>query len=112
VNALMQILAYRVNGGWSFDDDAMGLVAEPFVAGIPEMIDILAEQVGATDRIILTFAPTEFPGAMIRLDRTKEEHGGNWYAWIGRHMQGWLCPALLRYFPQAPEVIHIAAQAP
>ena len=112
MNALMQILAYRVNGGWSFDDDAVDLVAEPFVAGIPEMIDILAEQVGAADRIVLTFAPTEFPGSMIRLDRTGEEFGGNWYRWAERELTGWLCPALFRYFPQAPVVIHIAARAP
>jgi hypothetical protein len=112
VNALMQILAYRVNGGWSFDDDAVGLVAEPFVAGIPEMIDILASQVGATDRIVLTFAPTEFPGSMIRLDCTGEEFGGNWYRWVDRELTGWLCPALLHYFPQAPAEIYIAARAP
>ena len=112
MNALMQILAYRHNAGWSFDDAAVGLVAEPFVAGIPTMIDILAEQVGAADRIVLTFAPTEFPGAVCRLDRTKEEHGGNWYAWIAHHTQGWLCPALLHYFPTAPDVIWIAAGLP
>jgi hypothetical protein len=79
VNVLMQILAYRINSGWSFDDASVRLVAEPFVAGIPAMIDILAEQVGATDRILLTFGSAEFPDAMLRLDRTREEFNGNWY---------------------------------
>jgi hypothetical protein len=112
MNALMQILAYRHNAGWSFDDAAVGLVAEPFVAGIPAMIDILAEQVGATDQIALTFAPTEFPGSMIRLDRTGEEFGGNWYQWAERNLTGWLCPALLHYFATAPDVIYITAGLP
>ena len=112
MNALWQILAYRTRGGWSFDDDAFGLVAEPFVAGIPEMINILAAQVGATDRIVLTFAPTPFPGDAICLDRTNEEFGGNWYRWNDRGMLGWLCPALLHYFPTVPDAIYIAASVP
>lgn len=112
MNALMQIMAYRHHGGWSFDDAAVGLVAEPFVAGIPEMIDTLADQVGAADRIVLTFAPTEFPGAALRLDRTREEFGGNWYRWADRGMDGWLCPALFKYFPSAPDAIWIGASLP
>lgn len=112
MNALMQIFAYRTAGGWSFDDDAFGLVAEPFVAGIPEMIDVLAAQAGAEDRIVLTFSPTPFPGDVIRLDRTSEGFGGNWYRWEERGMLGWLCPALLHYFKTAPDAIYIAASAP
>lgn len=112
MNALMQILAYRTVGGWSFDDDAFELVAEPFVAGIPEMIDVLAAQVGATDRIVLTFSPTPFPGDVIRLDWSGEEFGGNWYRWADRGMLGWLCPALLHYFPTAPDAIYIEARNP
>jgi hypothetical protein len=112
MNALMQINVYRHHGGWAFDNDTVGLVAEPFVAGIPDMIDILADRVGATDQIILTFGLDEFPGSMIRLDRTREEFGGNWYRWEDRGMDGWLCPALFHYFPTALERIYIAAKAP
>lgn len=112
MNALKQILAYRTRGGWSFDDASFELVAEPFVAGIPEMIDILAEQIGATDSILLTFSPTQFPGSILRLDRTSEEFGGNWYRWDERGMVGWLCPALLHYFPTAPDAIYISASRP
>lgn len=109
MNAIMQIEAYRLHGGWSFDDAAVGLIAEPFVSGIPEMIDILAEQVEAEEKILLTFAPNPFPGSMLRLDRTGKEFGGNWYRWEARKMDGWLCPALLKYFETAPETIHISA---
>lgn len=109
MNALMQISAYRHHGGWAFDDAKVGLVAEPFVSGISQMIDILADLVGATDRILLTFSPTEFPGASCRLDWTREEFGGNWYRWQARAMDGWLCPALFYYFDKAPESIFIRA---
>lgn len=109
MNALMQISAYRKNGGWSFDDASVGLVAEPFVAGIPDMIDILADKCGAVDRVVLTFGVEAFPGANCRLDRIREEFGGNWYRWAERGMDGWLCPALFLYFPTAPEVICIGA---
>jgi hypothetical protein len=40
-NAIMVIAPYRHEGTWVFDDPSAGLVKEPFVAGIPEMIDIL-----------------------------------------------------------------------
>ena len=112
MNALMQILAYRLHGGWSFDDASVGLVAEPFVSGIPEMIDILADRVGAGEKIVLTFAITPFPGAMLRLDWIREEFGGNWYRWDVEEMDGWLCPALLQYFEKAPQAIYIGASVP
>ena len=36
---------YRHNGTWVFDDVSAGLVQEPFVAGVPEMIDLLVKDV-------------------------------------------------------------------
>ena len=44
-NALMVIQPYWFSGTWVFDDPATGLVREPFVAGVPEMIDRLVEQI-------------------------------------------------------------------
>ena len=75
-----------------------------------EMIDILADQVGAGG-ILLTFAPTEFPDLCL----TGPDQGGvrrNWYRWAEREMDGWLCPALFKYFPNAPDQIWIAASLP
>jgi len=40
MNALMTIIP-RWEGTWVFDDANAGLSREPFVAGIPEMIDRL-----------------------------------------------------------------------
>ena len=44
-NSIMVILPYRYGGTWVFDDESVGLVREPFVAGVPEMIDVLVADV-------------------------------------------------------------------
>ena len=38
-NQIQIIAPYFVHGTWVFDDDRVGLVQEPFVSGVPEMID-------------------------------------------------------------------------
>jgi hypothetical protein len=35
--------------------------------------------------------------------------GGNWYAWSERGIEGWLCPALFKYFEAAPNEIYVKA---
>ena len=45
----------------------------------------------------------------MELSWLREEMGGNVYRWKG--MEGWLCPALLRYFPQAPEKLYVQVKA-
>ncbi len=40
-NVLMVIAPYWYQGTWVFDDESVGLVREPFVSGVPEMIDEL-----------------------------------------------------------------------
>src|SRR3954451_4941950 len=42
-NAIMVVAPYWYNGTWVFDDPAVGLRREPFVAVVPEMIDVLVE---------------------------------------------------------------------
>ncbi|WP_238845912.1 hypothetical protein [Nostoc edaphicum] len=42
-NSIMVIFPYRHNQTWVFDDERMELIQEPFVSGIPEMIDILVD---------------------------------------------------------------------
>ena len=45
VNILMVIEPYWHEGNWVFDDKAKGLEKEPFVAGIPDMIDDLVKDI-------------------------------------------------------------------
>ena len=41
----------------------------------------------------------------------REESGGNWYYSPDYKMEGWLRPALLKYFDRAPARIFIRAEA-
>ncbi len=110
-NALLVIEPYRIGTGWAFDAPGLGLKGEPFVQGIPEMIDKLVVGVpGAEKRVRLIFSQQRFPGAQLELDRRREEDGGNWYYSRVYQREGWLCPALFRYFPRAPQHIYVKAE--
>ncbi|NLE39705.1 MAG: hypothetical protein GX621_16930, partial [Pirellulaceae bacterium] len=62
-NAIMVIAPYRHQGTWVFDDESAGLVKEPFVAGVPEMIDLLVADIpNAADGFRLLFSAKPFPG--------------------------------------------------
>ena len=62
-NAMMLIHPYRDQGDWVFDDEAAGLKREPFVFGMPEMIDILIKDVPNAGRgFKLFFSAKPFPG--------------------------------------------------
>lgn len=92
---------------WVFDDERVGLAREPFVAGADTIIDVAVAERGignAEQGFVLLFSAQPFPGADMHLQWVREEMGGNVYRW--RDREGWLCPALFRYFPQAPKEIH------
>jgi hypothetical protein len=108
-NAICVIYPYRHQGMWVFDDDAVGLVQEPFVAGADIMIDKVLAAKGLRNPesgFRLIFSAGEFPGYDARFDWVREGEGGNWYKSDSLNMEGWLCPALLRYFDQAPEKLY------
>lgn len=107
-NAIMAIYPYKHQGLWVFDDDSTGLVQEPFIAGADILIDRALEKKGIEDgesgfRII--FSAGKFPGYDFMLKWTREGDGGNWYYSQDFGMEGWLCPALLEYFDEAPREI-------
>lgn len=110
-NALLVIEPYRLGKGWAFDEPRLRLRAEPFVQGIPEMIDRLVTGIPGSEKSVrLIFSQRPFPGSQLRLDRRGEEDGGNWYHSNDYQMDGWLCPALFRFFPRAPQHIYIKAE--
>lgn len=41
------------------------------------------------------------------LEHLREETGGSWYRRQETGQEGWLCPALLRYFPEAPRTLYV-----
>jgi hypothetical protein len=112
-NAMKVIHPYLSDGVWMFDDPAVGLNQEPFVAGIPEIIDAVVEDFADPNGgFNLFFSESEFPGHTLKLTRVKTEAGGAWYEATVKGMtsQGWLCPALLKYFEAAPQEIYVRAE--
>jgi hypothetical protein len=43
----------------------------------------------------------------IVLSWVREVHGGNVYRWDEKEMEGWLCPALPRFFGLPPEKLYL-----
>jgi hypothetical protein len=113
-NHIMVIAPYWLEEAatWVFDDPAAGLQQEPFVSGVPEMIDHLVKDIPDARRgFRLQFSATPFPGYQKRFTWIREEMGGNWYASNDPPMEGWLCPALFRYFDGAPAQLYVKAEA-
>jgi hypothetical protein len=108
MNSLMVIAPYKWNGMWVFDDPAVGLDKEPFIAGIDTMIDKMTANIPDADRgFRAVFSAQPFPGYAEELEWRREESGGNWYYSPRYRIEGWLCPALFKYFPQAPRTIYV-----
>ena len=111
-NSLLVISPYRYGGTWVFDDARMGLVQEPFVAGIPEMIDILVADIPDADKgFRLTFSAQPFPDYQKHLTWVRGDGVGNWYQLDDPPMEGWICPALFHYFQEAPKDLYVKADA-
>jgi len=111
-NSMMVIHPYLYQGTWVFDDPAAGLDKEPFVEGIPAMMDELTAAIpGASDGFRCLFSRDPFPGYQVKLVLDHEEFGGHWYLESGSDRRGWLCPALMKYFDSAPEEIYVKAEA-
>ena len=108
MNAINVIAPYRHLDMWVFDDERVGLVQEPFVCGIDTMLDLLTAPIANAEKgFVLLFSVTAFPGHDLELVWLREDNGGNWYYSADLEMEGWLCPALFKYFDQAPVAIYI-----
>jgi hypothetical protein len=112
MNAMFLVHPYKVGSNWVFDDSSRDLVREPFVFGIPEMIELFTDGVdNAQDGFDLLFSPRPFPQFQAKLVWESAEYEGNWYRLDGTERTGWLCPALLKYFDAAPAEIYCRVQA-
>ncbi len=111
VNALMVIVPYKYEGMWVFDDPAVGLRKEPFIAGIDTLIDRATANVPDAQRgFRAIFSAAPFPGATFKLRWRRAESGGNWYYSPEFNQEGWLCPALLKYFSAPPAEIYVKVE--
>ncbi len=107
-NAIMTIYPYKHNGLWVFDDSAVGLDKEPFVSGADDIIDVMVSDLPSPESgFNLIFSGIAFPGHQYEFNRLGEEAGGWWYMHAPTEMQGWLCPAMFKYFDEAPEKLYV-----
>lgn len=111
-NSIMIIHPYWKHGTWCFSDEATGLVDEPFVSKIPEIINLLLlkEEIyvlAMMEGFTAIFSATPFPeySGILEHIRSDESGVGNWYKY--EDIEGWLCPALFLYFSEAPKQIYI-----
>jgi hypothetical protein len=111
MNTINLIVPYRFEGMWVFDDPRVGLDKEPFVSGADTMIHVLVADIpNAQTGFRLLFSSTPFPGYTVKLEWSREEYGGHWYFSPAFQMEGWLCPALFKYFKEAPKEIYVKAE--
>ncbi len=110
-NSIYVIQPYRWAGTWVFDDADKGLEKEPFVTGVPEIIDSAVKDIpNAETGFRLLFSARPFPGFSIKLTWVRTEFDGNWYRTEdGR--EGWLCPAMLLYFDEPPKELYAKCEA-
>jgi hypothetical protein len=107
-NSIFVIKPYKWEGLWVFDDATVGLVKEPFVGGADTMIDVATSHIPDAEKGFLAlFSANYFPSAQIVLEWQTADGGGNVYHWMDKNLEGWLCPALLRYFSEPPEKLYI-----
>ena len=107
MNTLMVIHPYKYQGQWVFDDDRVDLIREPFIAGADAIIDHMVKNIAdAESGFRLVFSAVPFPGHDAALERRREDAGGHWYWHSGLNMEGWLCPALFKYFEEAPDYLY------
>lgn len=107
MNSIMVIHPYKYEGMWVFDDEKVGLVQEPFVSGADEIIEkMVADIPDAQNGFSLLFSAEPFPGYQTEFEWSRKDLSGNWYFNKELEMEGWLCPALLKYFDTAPKNLY------
>lgn len=112
MNSIHVIAPYKYLDMWVFDDEKVGLTQEPFVSGADTMIDRVVENIPNAEKgFILIFSKDQFPGAVLRLVWRRPESNGNWYYSEELEMEGWLCPALFKYFAEAPKELYVQVKA-
>jgi len=106
------IYPYWHDGCWAFDDPDTDLFEEPFVEGASEVISALVEKHQINDAkegFEIAFSDGPFIENASVVEFVAHDRGGARYhtSIDGQEMEGWLCPALLRYFDSPPERIYL-----
>ncbi len=107
MNSLFVIKPYKYLTLWVFDDEKVRLIQEPFIAGADEIIDLMVKDIpNAKEGFVMFFSDEPFPGHKLELNWQREDGSGNWYRSSALDKEGWLCPALFRYFKETPKNLY------
>ena len=130
---IMTLYPYLKNFGkgysaWVFDDERMKLKEEAFVCGMSEIMSATVAKKGirkAGKGFKMSFSDQPF-GHDVELTWLKQgdlvfqwadqewKIAGNWYSTGNTFKKGpkvgWLCPALLKYFSEAPLKLYVKAE--
>lgn len=108
---LFTIYPYLFKGMWVFDEPRLGLDKEAFVQGADTIIDFIGKEFPSyEDGFTVTFSNEPMYGTTgYILSFIKSENGGSWYHLDRTELQGWLCPALFKFFDVAPNKIYVRA---
>jgi hypothetical protein len=112
-NAINVIRPYMVDncGIWIFDDPERGICREPFIGETNTIISTLCADIpDAGKGFSLLFSSQWFPGAIHKFEKVEGDEFGTTYSNAQMELEGWLCPALFKYFEKAPEVLFVAVQ--
>lgn len=111
MNSIFVIHPYKKKGIWMFDDDNAGLLAEPFVGSTNKIIDESSKHIPQANLgFNLFFAIQPFLGYQLELNWRREEVAGHWYYAENLDLEGWLCPAMFKYFEEPPQKIYALFQ--
>lgn len=112
MNSFKVIYPYKYEEMWVFDDEQVGLIREPFVAGADRIIEQMVTYIPHAEAgFTLIFSASPFPGYQALLEWRREEYGGNWYYNSQLEIEGWLCPAMFKYFDKAPKELYVQFKA-
>ncbi|MCS7014586.1 MAG: DUF6717 family protein [Gemmatales bacterium] len=110
-NVIFVIHPYKYHGTWVFDDPDRGLSKEPFVAGADVVLDRITAHIPEAEHgVTILFSDQPFPGYEHEFVWMRDEFGGAWYTDPRTGQEGWLCSALLRYFPEPPPRLYVQVQ--
>ena len=87
-------------------------VTGPAVSGADDIIDRMVENIpDARKGFTLLFSAVPFPGHQVVFEWVRADMSGNWYRSQALGMEGWLCPALLKYFEAPPKKLYAQFRA-
>ena len=107
-NSLFVIMPYfdKSLEAWVFDDEERGLKKEALVLGADLLCQRLYEKYGDFSA---SFSANYIPDSDIVLHRRTEpsRQNGTWYVEATTKQDTWLCPALFKFFNEAPDSIYL-----